>query len=93
MKYKFENLEVWKLSIQLQDLVYEIVEMLPEFEKFNLTSQMRRASTSVILNIAEGSTSVSNAEQLRFLSYSIRWRRRAKRILLQPSLNSIGKTN
>lgn len=72
MKYKFENLEVWKLSIQLQDTVYEIVEMLPDIEKFNLVSQMRRASTSVSLNIAEGSTSVSNAEQLRFLSYSIR---------------------
>lgn len=72
MTYKFEKLEVWKLAMKFNDLSYQIAEMLPESEKFNLNSQLRRASTSIALNIAEGSTGQSNAEQARFLSYSIR---------------------
>ncbi len=72
MKYKFENLDVWKISLQLQDKVDPVIRLLPEYEKYNLASQLRRATTSVSLNIAEGSTSVSNAEQSRFLGISIR---------------------
>jgi four helix bundle protein len=72
MKYKFEDLDVWKLSVQLNDKIYQIIDYLPDNEKFNLASQLRRAATSVSLNIAEGSTSTSNAEQSRFLTYSFR---------------------
>lgn len=72
MRYKFENLEVWKLAMKFNSLVYELADSLPDSEKFNLNSQMRRASTSIALNIAEGSTGQSNAEQRRFLSFSIR---------------------
>ncbi len=72
MKYKFEDLDVWKLSVQLNDKIYFIIDELPDIENFNLASQLRRTATSVSLNIAEGSTSNSNAEQSLFLTYSIR---------------------
>lgn len=72
MKYKFEELEVWQLSLELNDLIYKISSKLPETEKFNLRTQLNRAITSVSLNIAEGSTSQSDSEQNRFLSYSLR---------------------
>lgn len=72
MKYKFERLEVWKLAMELNMLAYQLADSLPESEKFNLNSQLRRACTSVALNIAEGSTGQSNAEQSRFLSIAIR---------------------
>lgn len=72
MKYKFEELKVWKVSLILGDHIYSIAEELPEIEKFNLRSQIVRASTSVSLNIAEGSTSQSNKEQVRFIKYAIR---------------------
>jgi len=39
---------------------------------FNLCSQIRRASDSVVLNIAEGCTGQTNPEFKRFLNYSIR---------------------
>ncbi|MFN1835331.1 four helix bundle protein [Balneola sp. MJW-20] len=45
---------------------------LPDKEKYNINSQIVRAATSVALNIAEGSTSQSDSEQQRFISYSIR---------------------
>jgi len=72
MEYKFEKLEVWQLSLELSDHIYEIANTLPEIEKFNLKSQVIRAVTSISLNIAEGSTSQSDSEQGRFLGYSIR---------------------
>ena len=45
---------------------------LPRSENFNLNSQLTRAATSVALNIAEGSTSQSDAEQSRFLGMALR---------------------
>lgn len=72
MTYKFEKLDVWKLAMQFNDVCYIIAELLPKSEKFNLCSQLKRASTSIALNIAEGSTSQSDAEQARFLGYAIR---------------------
>jgi len=72
MPFKFEKLEVWQLAVDYIDLVYEITGQLPDSEKYNLKSQMIRAATSVALNIAEGSTGQTNAEQARFLGYAIR---------------------
>lgn len=71
-EYKFEKLEVWQLSLELSDLVYEIDRKLPSSEQFNLSSQIRRAVTSVSLNIAEGSTNVSSIEFAKFLRIAIR---------------------
>jgi four helix bundle protein len=70
--YKFEKLEVWQISLDYCDLIYAVCEKLPESEKFNLCSQIIRASTSISLNVAEGSTGQSDAEQARFLGMSIR---------------------
>ncbi len=72
MRYKFEDLEVWQLSLDLSDLIYDLANMLPRVEEYNLKSQIIRAVTSISLNIAEGSTSQSDGEQARFLGYAIR---------------------
>ena len=70
--YKFEKLEVYQLALDYIDLTYELAERLPRSEDYNLKSQVTRAATSVALNIAEGSTGQSDAEQGRFLSMAIR---------------------
>ncbi len=72
MGYKFEKLEVWQFALEYIELIYTIADKLPETEKFNLISQIRRAATSIALNIAEGSTSQSDGEQSRFLGYAVR---------------------
>lgn len=72
MPYKFEQLDVWKLSLEYIDLIYQLVEQLPKSEEYNLKSQIVRAATSISLNIAEGSTGQSDAEQARFLGFAIR---------------------
>ncbi len=72
MAFKFERLGVWHLSMDYIDAAYNIAAQLPEMERFNLASQLRRTATSVALNIAEGSTGQSDAEQARFLGLAIR---------------------
>jgi four helix bundle protein len=54
------------------DRVYELADRLPGLEKFNLRSQVQRATTSIVLNIAEGSTGQSDPEQSRFVSMALR---------------------
>ena len=72
MSFKFENLEVWKLSLEYVDQIYKIISLLPRTEEYNLKTQLIRSATSVSLNIAEGSTSQSDAEFSRFLGIAIR---------------------
>ncbi|HEX9796763.1 MAG TPA: four helix bundle protein, partial [Anaerolineales bacterium] len=59
-KFKFERLEVWDLSLELIDEMYAVAERLPSKERFNLAQQLRRAATSISLNVAEGSTGQSD---------------------------------
>jgi four helix bundle protein len=72
MGFKFEQLEVWQLALEYLDLDYQIAGQLPRSEEYNLKSQIVRAATSIALNIAEGSTSQTDAEQGRFLGIAIR---------------------
>jgi four helix bundle protein len=72
MTYKFEKLEIYQLSLEYLDLIYNLAEKLPRAEEYNLRSQLIRAGTSIVLNIAEGSTTQSNPEQARFLGMALR---------------------
>ncbi len=70
--YKFQRLEVYQLALEYLDLLYDLAKTFPAEEKYNLTSQLQRAATSIVLNIAEGSTGQSDAEQYRFLGFAMR---------------------
>jgi four helix bundle protein len=70
--YKFQKLDVYQLELEYVDTVYGFSTQLPESERFNLRSQLERAATSIVLNIAEGSTGQSNLEQNRFLGLALR---------------------
>lgn len=50
----FEQLHVWQGAIELAVKVYQITNQFPESEQFGLTSQIKRSSSSVSANIAEG---------------------------------------
>ncbi|KKP85589.1 MAG: S23 ribosomal protein [Candidatus Roizmanbacteria bacterium GW2011_GWA2_35_8] len=54
--FNFENLRVYKDSIDLVNVVYEITKKYPKEELFGITNQFRRAAVSISLNIAEGSS-------------------------------------
>lgn len=67
MAFKFENLRVWQLLLELTDEVDGLAHTFPAHELYSLSSQIRRAANSVSLNIVEGSTGLTNAEFRRFL--------------------------
>lgn len=58
--------------MEIGEDVFALTEKFPNDEKFNLTSQMRRAVDSIVINISEGSIDQSNAELKRFIGYAIR---------------------
>ena len=72
MAFKFEQLDIWQQSLDYIDTIYDIAADLPEEERFNMRSQVTRAATSINLNIAEGSTGQTDAEQARFLGLALR---------------------
>lgn len=69
--HKFKELNIWKKSIELSVDVYELTKSYPETEKFGLTSQIQRCSTSIASNIAEGSSRLSNKDFARFLQIDL----------------------
>jgi four helix bundle protein len=61
------DLIVWRKSMDLVVLVYKATEGFPRHEVYGLTSQIRRAASSVPANIAEGQGRRSKAEFTQFL--------------------------
>ncbi len=54
VRFKFENLEIWQLGMAFARSIYNASRKFPKIEQYGLTSQIRRAATSIPLNIAEG---------------------------------------
>ena len=63
----FLNLKIWKRSHQLTLKIYKITKYFPKEELFGLTGQMRRSSSSIPSNIAEGCGRNSNPQLANFL--------------------------
>ena len=72
MEFKFEKLIIWQKAMDFGEQINIIAFKFPKIELFNLSSQIRRASDAIALNIPEGSTGQTNPEFNRFMSYSIR---------------------
>ncbi|MEZ4809114.1 MAG: four helix bundle protein [Allomuricauda sp.] len=68
--YSFEKLDVWKEAKNFTKEIYFITGEFPEYEKFGLTAQMRRAAVSICSNIAEGSTRNTNRDKAHFTTIS-----------------------
>ena len=54
MEKGYEDLDVYKRAFALQKPVHALVLRFPDYEKFDIASQMRRACKSVPTNIVEG---------------------------------------
>jgi four helix bundle protein len=64
----YRDLRVWNTAMSLVLEVYRITESFPKTERFELTSQLRRAAVSVPSNIAEGNARTTRGEYKNFLS-------------------------
>ncbi len=65
---KFEDIESWKLSREITKLIYKASSTGSFSKDFALVNQIRRASISILSNIAEGFERGGNKEFLQFLA-------------------------
>lgn len=69
-EFYFRQLRIYSNSKELVKYVYTLLQKFPVEEKFALCSQIRRAVTSVPINIAEGFGRFSSKEKTRFIEIS-----------------------
>jgi four helix bundle protein len=65
-----QNLDCRKLGIDLSVELYNLTKSFPSEEKFGLISQIRRAGSSIPVNIAEGAARQTTKEFIHFLYIS-----------------------
>lgn len=71
MAFRFEGLEIFSLAVGFGETAYRLTRGFPREEQFGLTANLRRAATSIALNIAEGSGRGTKKEFVRFLDIAI----------------------
>lgn len=62
----FRDLITWQEAKNLTVKIYELTKDFPKTEQFGLISQLRRASSSIMANLAEGSAMPTKAHRLAF---------------------------
>lgn len=66
----FEELTIWQEARELTNRIYILSKRFPKEELYGLTSQIRRASVSIMSNVAEGFNRRSTKEFINFLIIS-----------------------
>jgi four helix bundle protein len=67
----FHQLKVWQKAHEMTLAVYQVTATFPREELYRLTSQLRRCSSSIPANLAEGCGRNSDAEFARFCSIAM----------------------
>lgn len=70
--YGFERMDVYKNALRFSSTIRKVVVDFPTHERYELTSQLKRAADSIRANLAEGSGRASNIDQAHFtnMAYS-----------------------
>ena len=61
-KFRFQDLEIWKLAIEIADRLFDIADVLEKKRLYRFAEQLRGAGMSAPNNIAEGSGSNSDKD-------------------------------
>jgi four helix bundle protein len=70
-RHNFKKLKIWKEGIFLTKETYKMIKSFPDFEKFNLVSQLIRCAVSIPSNIAEGTSKRTNRHFVQYLENSL----------------------
>jgi len=90
----FKKYDIWKLSHSFTLEIYSLTNKFPKEEIYGLTSQFRRASSSIPTNISEGCGRDSDAEFNRFLTIALGSASESEYlIILSKELNYIDSTS
>ncbi len=71
MRFRYQGLDVTNDILALIRDVYQLTASFPSDERFGLASQLRRATNSILLNLAEGSARKSKKDFQRFITMSL----------------------
>lgn len=71
MRGYYKKLSVYQDALSFVDMSYAMIQNFPKWEWNNLSDQLRRASTSIALNIAEGNGRQSTRDYVHFLRISL----------------------
>ena len=66
-KFRFEDLEIWQLSVEIAEMLFDLAYQLEAKKLFRFAEQLRGAGISMPNNIAEGSGGLSKKEFIQFL--------------------------
>lgn len=69
--HRFKELVAWKIAIEVVKNIYKMTENYPDYERFGLTNQIRRAAVSIPSNIAEGAGKNSDVDFIRYLAIAM----------------------
>jgi 23S rRNA-intervening sequence protein len=94
MAFRFEGLEIFHLAVDFSVRVHELVKKFPPEERFDLTSQAKRAANSIALNIAEGSGRGTKKDFAHFLDMAMARLSKRSPVFSLPKSNrtSLSKT-
>jgi len=70
-RHNFKRLKIWQESIKLVSESYALTRTFPDFERYNLKSQMNRCTVSIPSNISEGSSKSTNRHFKKYLESSL----------------------
>ncbi|MBS3769874.1 MAG: four helix bundle protein [Bacteroidales bacterium] len=69
-EFRFEGLNIWKLSIEIADNLFDIADIAEGRKYYRFAEQLRAATMSISNNIAEGSGSFSDKDFANYLVIS-----------------------
>ena len=67
----FRDLDAWKVAMDLTVVAYNAAKLLPKTERYELSSQVRRAAVSIPSNIAEGQNSGADGRYIHHLRIAL----------------------
>jgi len=72
VKFRFQDLRIWQLAIEIADQLFDIADELEQRRLYRFAEQLRGAGMSMPNNISEGSGSSSKKEFIQFLNIARR---------------------
>jgi len=72
IKFRFQDLKIWQLAIQIADELFDIANGLEKKRLYRFAEQLKGAAMSAPNNIAEGSGSSYRKEFTQFLNMALR---------------------
>ena len=72
VKFRFQDLKIWQLAIEIADALFDIADNLERKKLFRFAEQLRGSAMSMSNNIAEGSGSSSKKDFKNYLNIARR---------------------